>query len=215
MRAGTRSVVFGVHQFAIHPFVVAFGWFRAFGWARVPMFPADGARMKYTTRLTDPRLWLAFLVHDVGLIGKPDMDGPIGETHPEVGARFMRVIFGKAWGDFVLLHSRYYAKRLGRPVSALCIADKWAIVVEPSWLYLPRARVSGELAEYLANAKKRADTDPTGLTSDEYEAFKSGSPRRWHRAIKSYMARWIAEHQDGKPDTWTKVRHGSGAAVSL
>lgn len=211
MRAGTRSVVFGVHQFAIHPFVVAFGWFRAFGWARVPMFPADGARMKYTTRLTDPRLWLAFLVHDVGLIGKPDMDGPIGETHPEVGARFMRRVFGAAWGDFVLLHSRYYAKRRGRPVSALCIADKWAIVVEPTWLYLPRAWVSGELREYMRHGVERATRNPEHMLANEREDFLSGSALRWHRACRSYMRRWLAVHSDGRPDTWTPLRHAAQA----
>lgn len=207
MTAGTRSVLYGVHMFAIHPFVVAFGWFRAFSFRSTPMFPGDGARVSYRTSLFDPRLWLAFAVHDVGLFGKPDMDGPVGETHPEVGARWMRRAFGNAWGDFCLLHSRYYSARLGRPVSSLCIADKWAIVVEPSWLYLPRAWASGELREYLVNARKRALNDPTNLSSTERDAFLSQRARRWHPAIKSYMARWLATHSDGQPDTWTKVRH--------
>lgn len=224
MRPGTKTVLFGVHQFAIHPLMVALGWYRAFGFARVRIGtdhqqhavhdPASADLIAKITvhrgafaSLLDPRLWLAFIVHDIGLFGKPNIDGPEGETHPEVGAGIMRRLFGDVWGDLVLLHSRFYSKRLNRPVSPLCIADKWAIVVEPTWIYLPRARWSGELAEYMAHGRRWAETDPVGMTSAEYEAFLSGSARRWHGAVKSYMRRWIADHSNGKPDTWTPKRH--------
>ncbi|MBW7932471.1 MAG: hypothetical protein H3C62_02420, partial [Gemmatimonadaceae bacterium] len=143
MRIGTRSVLFGVHQFALHPLFIALGWYRAYGWRRVRLSAAGTG----STHLLDPRLWLAFVVHDLGYVGQPNMDGPEGETHPKLGAAVMRRLFGAAWGDFVLLHSRYYAKRLGRPVSPLAMADKWVIVLEPWWLYLPRARLTGELSE--------------------------------------------------------------------
>jgi len=233
MRPGTKSILVGVHQFAIHPLVVAFGWYRAFGFRRVRIGTSHRQYISHWemvpggylqapvyvhrgifTSLIDPRLWLAFLVHDIGLFGKPNIDGPEGETHPEVGAAIMRRLFGEPWGDLVLLHSRYYAKRLGREPSPLCIADKWAILVEPSWLYLPRARWSGELAEYMAVAKKRAKAF-TGandtITEDEALAFISGDPHQWHRAVRTYMRRWIDEHADGKPDTWTRVRHGNAS----
>ncbi|WP_157894982.1 hypothetical protein [Verrucomicrobium sp. GAS474] len=82
--------------------MIAIGWWRLYG------FPLD------------LRLWVAFFVHDLGYFGKPNMDGPEGEIHPEFGAAIMRRLFGDEWGDFCLLHSRYYAKRVGRPVSALC-----------------------------------------------------------------------------------------------
>lgn len=227
---GTKSVLFGVHQFLIHPFVVALGWYRAFGFARVRIgtrhdsFTVGGTDGKEVpiivhrgvfASLYDPRLWFAFFLHDIGLFGKPDMDGPIGETHPEVGANIMRRLFGDEWGDLVLLHSRYYAKRLNRRISPLCIADKWAIIVEPSWLYLPRAWATGELAEYMAMGRKRAIDDPTGLTAQEYKDFRSGSAFRWHHAVRSYMRRWLDEHADGRNDTWTRVRHGANARVSL
>ena len=55
MRVGTKSVMFGVHSIFVHPFFVAWAWARLYG------FPWD------------PRLWLAFLVHDVGYVGKPNM----------------------------------------------------------------------------------------------------------------------------------------------
>src|SRR5258708_21448786 len=116
MRTGTKSVLFGFHKFLIHPLFVARAWSILYG------FPVD------------PRLWLAFFVHDLGYIGKVNMDDEAGETHPELGAKIMSV-FGKEWRDLVLLHSRYYSKRLGRPVSKLCVADKLGITLYPYWLW--------------------------------------------------------------------------------
>lgn len=228
MRIGTKSVLFGVHQFLLHPLLLALGWWMAYGFRRVhigtrreihPGHPGGKSGTIVVHRgvfahLLDPRLWLAFFVHDLGYLGKPNMDGPEGKTHPEFGARIMRRLFGDAWGDLVLLHSRYYAKKLGRPVSSLCLADKWVIVLEPSWLYLPRVRLTGELAEYLANAEQRgASYNGPGdvITYEEACAFTSGDPVRWHRAVKSYMRRWIAEHQDGREDRWTRLRHREAA----
>ena len=52
MNIGTKSVLFGAHQFLIHPWFVAWGWWTLYG------FPWD------------PRLWVAFVVHDLGYIGK-------------------------------------------------------------------------------------------------------------------------------------------------
>lgn len=228
MKIGTKSVLFGVHQFILHPLLLAIGWWKAYGFAQVEIgarevrdWQVDGSgrrwrdtyRVRVSASLLSPRLWLAFFVHDIGYISKPNMDGAEGETHPELGARIMRAVCGEPWGEFCLTHSRYYAKRLGRPVSPLCIADKWVILLEPSWLYLPRARASGELAEFLEVAKKRgAVTMPTDpLTVEERAAFLTGDARVWHRTVKSYMRRWIAEHSGGKADTWTRKRHGSAA----
>lgn len=226
MKIGTKSVLFGVHQFALHPVIIAIGWWKEYRFQRVRIgqrlvprsvrvgrdgfyrFPEQ--RDVYTW-LLDPRLWVAFVVHDIGYLGKPNMDGPEGETHPEVGARIMRRLFGEPWGELVLLHSRYYSKRLGKPVSALCFADKWAIILEPSWLYLPRVWATGELAEFRTNARKRAHvrTEADPLTEEERRGL-AGSAREWHRAMKLYMRRWIAYHRDGRPDAWTRLRHEPG-----
>lgn len=230
MRIGTKSVLVGAHQFLLHPLLIALGWFLEYGLRRVPIgereivgvehypggipVPTSYRRTQFTC-LLDPRLWLAFVVHDLGYLGKPNMDGPEGERHPELGARVMRLLFGDVWGDFVLLHSRYYAKALDRPVSALCHADKRVIVLEPSWLYLPRVWASGELREYLANARRRAEEPPRAgepFTDVERAAFLSGSAWAWHRALRRYMARWIAAHRGGGADTWTRVRHAQPTA---
>jgi len=71
MRIGTKSVLFGAHCFFIHPFFVAAAWWRLYG------FPFD------------PRLWVAFFIHDLGYVGKPNMDGDEGERHPEWAAKLM------------------------------------------------------------------------------------------------------------------------------
>lgn len=77
MKVGTRSILFGVHQFMIHPLFVAAAWWRLYG------FPWD------------PRLWVAFVVHDLGYVGKPNMDGPEGERHVELGARIVHWLFDR------------------------------------------------------------------------------------------------------------------------
>jgi hypothetical protein len=201
MKIGTKSVLFGVHQFAIHPLVLAFAWWQLHRFRRV-------ADAYVTTSLLDPRLWFAFVVHDLGYIGKPNMDGFEGEEHPRFGATILGELFGGHWYCFSLYHSRYFAKREGMAPSALCLADKQAIVTEPSWLYLPRAKATGELAEYLAVGRKRAIAyQPTdAVTKIEAAEIGSGIPRIWHRGVKSYMGRWIAEHRDGREDSWTRVR---------
>ena len=56
MKVGTKSVIFGVHSILIHPFFVAWAWWKLFG------FPWD------------PRLWVAFFVHDLGYLAKPNVE---------------------------------------------------------------------------------------------------------------------------------------------
>lgn len=146
---GTRSILVGAHAFWFHPFVVAAAWHKTYG------FPLD------------PRLWVAFFVHDLGYIGKTNMDGPEGEKHPELGARIMHRLFDDwvkidshklhrewDWHDFSLYHSRTYAKLHGAEVSKLCYADKLAFTVQSKWLYLALVKITGEYEEYLDNARK-------------------------------------------------------------
>src|SRR6516225_600668 len=118
MTIGTKSLLYGAHQFVLHPLFVALGWWKLYG---APL---------------DPRLWIAFFVHDLGYLGKPNMDGPEGKTHPELGARIMEKFFGKEWGAFCRYHSRSTARRDGTEPSLLCDADKYATVLVPRCLYL-------------------------------------------------------------------------------
>ncbi len=203
---GTRSVLWGVHCFCIHPWFVAAAWWRLYG------FPWD------------PRLWLCFILHDLGYWGKPNLDGPEGERHVEWAARVMSTLFDRAsasfiivntdphdrwrcgpWGQLCLFHSRFYAKQYGFPFSRLCVADKLALCIEPWWLYLPRAWASGELREYMARAGGKDGGKYAGEpnTPEVAALVISPSPRDWHRGMTTYMRAWVETHRDGRADTWT------------
>jgi hypothetical protein len=182
MRVGTKSVLFGAHCFFIHPWFVAVGWWKLFGFPR------------------DPRLWLAFFVHDLGYWGKPNMDGPEGERHPEFGARVMGRLFGLKWAQLCLYHSRYYAKANNAHHSQLCFADKLAFAMTPRWIYLPMTTATGEIREYMRNAQK-ADSAHWIPTGDD--------KRAWHAQLCAYMTGWVIAHITGAKDTWTAARHGA------
>lgn len=188
MKTGTKSVLFGVHCFFIHPWFVAIGWWKLYG------FPAD------------PRLWVAFFVHDLGYIGKAHMDDPDGERHPELGARLMGRWFGVEWHDLCLYHSRFYAKRAGVPPSRLCFADKLAPSVEPWWFYLPRAWASGELWEYLKMAGGKDGGKYAGEpNSAEVQRHLNGTRwRDWYNGMALFSKEYAYAHKDGGADHWTK-----------
>ena len=214
MRIGTKSVLFGAHCFFLHPWFVAWAWWELYG------FPWD------------PRLWVAFAVHDLGYFGKPNMDGEEGERHPWFGARvcsylfatsivlpsrFARTIgrvldvlfgqdaYGTNWYSLLLYHSRFLAKQYGAPPSRFCMADKLAIALTPAWLYLPLVRVTGEIYEYMALAKKRnlVVGDPTA--QGKYVSMNLGTANQkiWYADVRRYVRRWVEEHKDGREDTWT------------
>ncbi len=186
MRVGTKSVLFGAHCFVIHPFFVAAAWWRLYG------FPWD------------PRLWAAFFFHDIGYFGKPNMDSIEGERHVLFGGQIMGMLFGPKWRNFTLCHSRHWAKRLGKPYSKLCVADKLAFGLTPAWLYLPMARASGELAEYMRVASARQSGGQ--FSNFELSLLKCRNPEVWLEGLKSYTRRWIEKHRDGRADHWTVIR---------
>lgn len=204
MKLGTKSVLFGAHCFFLHPWFVLRGWIKLYG------FPFD------------PRIWIAFFVHDLGYLGKPNMDGEEGEKHVELGAKIMHKLFdwkkipgspyydlntGKPinvyyniWGNFSLYHSRYYAKKDDAQPSKLCFADKLSFVYTPRWLYLKMTTATGEINEYLKNAQK-ADSghwSPTGYDK-----------KIWHKQLCEYMTKWVEEHKNGLYDTWTDAKRNT------
>jgi hypothetical protein len=180
---GTRSVLIGAHCFFIHPFFVAIAWWKLYG------FPFD------------PRLWVAFFVHDLGYIGKPNMDGDEGELHPYWGACVMGALFGHRWFDFCLYHSRFLAKKNGEHFSKLCVADKYSFCLTPRWLYLPMVRATGEINEYM----KLAEGMNGGLGGGKYSKMEISTTDQesWFDGVNNYLDRWVKEHKDLRPDTWT------------
>jgi len=195
MKVGTKSVLFGVHCILIHPFFVAWGWWKLFG------FPSN------------PRIWVSFFVHDVGYLGKNNMEGREGQEHVLLGGSIMGALFGREWRDFVMCHSRHWARRAGKRFSKLCPADKLAFVLTPAWLYLPMARLSGELYEYM----RVSSTRQLGSRVSDFELslLTSPDPRVWLEGLKLYTRRWVEQHRGGVFDEWT-VLHShrpDGAAL--
>lgn len=143
MLVGTRSVVFGVHQFLWHPITVFLAWCELYG-------------------MPNWKELVCIFIHDIGYLGKPNMDGSEGETHVLWGAWFATWhldCFPKLtdfpehdYHELCLLHSRTFAKNVGKDPSRLCWADKLSIKYDPWWFYLARAWLSGEIWEYRKGA---------------------------------------------------------------
>jgi hypothetical protein len=142
MKRGTKSLLFGVHQFLWHPIVVGRTWRRLYG------------------RKPTAAEWIAIVTHDWGYWGCDSIDGPQGVLHPERSARIGCWIARRLGASESMVtwlirgHSREYAKRYGYPISALCWPDKFSIVFESTWFYLLRGILSGEITEFRANAIK-------------------------------------------------------------
>lgn len=132
MKVGTRSLLFGVHQFIWHPITVFLAWRELYGtptWKEL----------------------ICIIIHDWGYWGKPNMDGPEGERHPTWAAEWALEhldLFSTEYYWLCMLHSRHYARSYGKDPSRLCWADKLSMKYDPWWFYLPRAWLSGELCEY-------------------------------------------------------------------
>lgn len=215
MKVGTKSILFGVHCWFIHPWFVATAWTKLYG------FPWDF------------RLWVCFFVHDLGYWGKPNMDGPEGETHVELGANIVHWLFdhpkwihapeldvftvndfgrrvciettvlNTCWKDFCLYHSRFYAKRDGQPFSRLCVADKLAVALEPWWLYLPRVIMTGEIHEYMELSKTRTEAGEPAVGKYAHMDVYVLSRRQWFERVCEYLRAWSEEHKSMKEDTWS------------
>lgn len=159
MKIGTKSILFGVHQFLWHPITVLLAW-----------------RKLYKSNPTF-RECVAIVCHDWGYWGKSNMDGPEGKMHPVAGAIISGKIAGWWHGEFdkyaymlALCHSRDYAKLEARPVSKLYAADKCSILFDPPWFYILRARLSGEMQEFKERALSSGHQCP-GATNREWYAF--------------------------------------------
>jgi hypothetical protein len=155
MKIGTKSLLFGAHQFILHPFLVFIGWCVLYG------FPFD------------PRVWFCIVVHDWGYFGSPNMDGKEGEKHPYAGASIAGALFGRRWYDFCVGHSRHLAKSEGLEVSKLCYADKLGTCLMPPGIYLPLANLSGEIEEY-RHMNAKAMLFPADKTDREWYAWVRG-----------------------------------------
>lgn len=161
MTIGTKSLLFGAHQFILHPIFVFIGWWKLYG------FPYD------------PRLWIVFIIHDWGYWGCPNMDGKEGKEHPYWAGDFMTRWFGPKWGRLCWFHSRSTAKRHYQDPSKLCAADKMVTSLTPAWLYLPLVRATGELEEYMGQWNGSFVTDSENLTPEQWFELLGKRTRAW------------------------------------
>ncbi len=185
MKVGTKSILFGAHCFFLHPWFVALAWWKLFGFPR------------------NPRLWVAFFIHDLGYWGLPNMDGEEGEKHPFWAAEKMTDWFAERPGDmkwwkFCAFHSRFLAKQYGEPFSRLCVADKYALVLTPWWLYLPMVTLTGEIHEYMKMAEHKE-----GAKYSSMRILISSGKYKWFKSMTKYLKEWVEEHKDMREDTWT------------
>lgn len=164
MTVGTKSSLFGTHQFFYHPITVALAWRRLYGqWPRW-------------------REWVAILLHD-NYFGLPNMDGPEGKTHPARNAALARWIAGPYAEELVRFHSRAFAQAAERNPSALCAPDKMSILYDPKWFYILRARASGEIWEYIKNAVSSGHVSADTTPSEWYDFYKGKVMNEFQKAI--------------------------------
>lgn len=217
MKIGTRSLLFGVHLWFWHPLVVAAAWWKLYGFPR------------------DPRLWVAFLVHDWGYWECPEMDGPRGDLHPHRGAEIMHKLFD-GWDE---VKTSNFNNSLSLQIqgwelfgiSQDCTA--WLRKRRTKWhdfcLYHSRflAKQNGAQPSKLCMADKLSLCLepwwlylPRAWASRELKGYmRSAEPggkhghmnlrrvtaRQWYASVQKYLRQYVAEHKDGKTDTVTQA----------
>lgn len=142
MKMGTKSLLFGVHQFVIHPLVVTLAW-----------------RKLYHAWPTFMQLY-CIIIHDWGYWGCSKMDTGDGSLHPLWAAS--RFSPRSPYSNLCLYHSRHTARILRHPVSALYYADKLSFAYMPWWLYVTLGVLTGEIYEY------RKQTEDNHITSPKW-----------------------------------------------
>jgi hypothetical protein len=147
---------------------------------------------------------VAIFFHDWGYWGCTDMDGECGLTHPIRGSQWA-IKVSRGLGFFLhplgfkkpdllelqelcWFHSKAFSREMGAKPSKLCGPDKISILFEPWWFYSLRARLSGELDEYVNNG-------PPGLTPRQWFEWLKGR----HRECYEYCEK-DQENQDPQFD---------------
>ena len=148
---GLRSVLFGMHNPIIHGFLVSIAWKKIY--QETPNF----------------KEFVCILLHDIGYIEQNFIDGK-NDRHPELGAKICGRLFGKNYYILCITHSRYYAKKLGLPLSRLGYADKYSVLLIPNLIYKPLIYLGGEAQEYHKTTKTKKWGYPinTKLIKTEY-----------------------------------------------
>ena len=184
MKVGTKSVIGGAHCFLLHPFFVAWGWKRLFG------FPCD------------LRLWFAFALHDIGYVGlrRHGRSGgraacPAWSAHhgfalrTGVGGRVpcgIRDIGAAGWGLPIsrLMPGGQVGVSRSLPHGCICRWRDGRASCRSTWC----ARGSGRLATTGSRSRKNG-----------WSALRF--PKIGCAGLQSYTLRWVERHRDlsGRP----------------
>ncbi len=171
MKIGTKSLLFGAHQFILHPLLVLIAWKKLYG----------SVTWKELT---------CIIIHDWGYWGCPNMDGPEGEAHPYRPALWAYKHFRhECYYNLIAYHSRFSAKTDKMPVSRLCLADKYGTAMYPTWLWVLLCTLSGEVKEYMPQ-KHRYEILKSGPSGGKYQ-----NPFDFFNSYKSIARKWV-EHRD-------------------
>jgi hypothetical protein len=203
MKTGTKSLLFGAHQLLLHPLLVAAAWIKLYGFT------------------WDIRIWIAFFVHDLGYWGKPNMDGPEGERHPETGAKIMHWLF-----DGWLFYDNDYnqvidfsLRKLKRKTNTIYFKRKMDWYNFTAYHSRYYAKMNGSQPSQLCYADKMAFVltpswfyIPTTTLTGEIQEYmlhanrKTSNKLLWLLRAKLHTLEYVLEHCHGKPDTWTQTQ---------
>lgn len=219
LRMGTRSLLFGIHQIFLHPLFVALGWWKLYGFPRDPRLWAaffvhdlgyfGKPNMDGLEGEQHPLLGAAIM----GWLFDTDSMSPAPSVIGRTFGRLIEILFGAGdaitdgmtWRHFTLYHSRYMARQHHAPFSRLCVADKYAIVLFPQWLYLLSARLTGEIHEYMALAPTRNLVGSPGGCLD-VSLQGATDMVAWHQTLSTFMRKWVADHRDLTYDNWLPAK---------
>jgi hypothetical protein len=170
MKVGTKSLLFGGHQFIIHPLFVYMAW------------------VKLYKKLPNLGETICIIIHDWGYWGSPNMDGARGEFHPNIPSGWLiRLNKGMPnyYSNLILCHSRFMARKYAMPVSKLCLPDKYGVALTPIWLIVFLTKLSGEIKEYT--------TYQSVARLEISQAFgaKIPTPEEFFKAHRIQVAEWI------------------------
>lgn len=145
MKIGTKSLLYGAHAFWLHPIFVTWAWIKLYG------FPWQ------------PWLWIAFVVHDWGYWGMPNMDGPEGEEHPRTGARILNWL----QGTWLFIQQPVFWSRpyLGIPLRWWHLKRRWAHaqLLLGSYTHGPKVAWGNEVMFHSRFLSKKYQVSPSKL----------------------------------------------------
>jgi len=197
MRMGTKSLLWGCHQFLLHPIFTLWGWVRLYGW-----------------RSVDLVVILVAIIHDWGYWGCSSMDGDDGFVHPLRTPLQPR--WDKTWfdplGEEIWYHSRHLCAELRAEPSRLCWADKLGTALMPSWLWAIMAAASGEGWEYMSNPHGQDYVAPEEMTIPGLRRFHLkykqvwGDPTRILVRARLTRMRLNGASKSDKLDEWLRYK---------